>query len=264
MAGSMVYRTRVADLSAPAMKRFVEGMNKLQPILDNRGFNAVAGYHGAPGWYCWHHQRASWSPRRAVLFLPWHRAYLWHLEQALQDQMAGVALPWWDWTVQRDVPDAYAQPTLSDGAHNPLHNFRARAPATADNPAIDHVTTRAPGRNPRGRLATSQEIADLLKNEKDFAAFSDKLQDFHDRVHVWVGGDMGTVATAAFDPIFYAHHCMIDRIWYLWQLEHGDPKFPQELLDLPLQPFAKTVKDTFDVHDLGYEYALSATPIEIS
>ena len=46
---------------------------------------------------------------QARLFLPWHRAYLWHLEQALQDLVAGVALPWWDWTRDRRIPTAYAE-----------------------------------------------------------------------------------------------------------------------------------------------------------
>ena len=39
----------------------------------------------------------------------------------------------------------------------------------------------------------------------------------HDRVHGYVGGSMGQVPTAAFDPIFWSHHSMVDRIWYLWQ-----------------------------------------------
>lgn len=34
-------------------------------------------------------------------------------------------------------------------------------------------------------------------------------------------GDMGENDTAALDPIFYFHHCFVDRVFWLWQLKHG-------------------------------------------
>ena len=70
-------------------------------------------------------------------------------------------------------------------------------------------------------------------------------------------------ATAAFDPIFFAHHCMIDRIWYLWQVRHGNGGIPGDLLDLELIPFGKRVSDVLDVQALGYEYAQTATEVPI-
>jgi tyrosinase len=73
---------------------------------------------------------------------------------------------------------------------------------------------------------------------------------------------MGDVTTASYDPVFFAHHCMIDRIWYLWQVKNGN-RVPQALLDLPLVPFGKTVRDVLDVQLLGYEYARTATDIPL-
>jgi len=70
------------------------------------------------------------------------------------------------------------------------------------------------------------------------------------------GGDMGSVAIAAFDPIFWSHHAMIDRLWYLWQLRHGVANIPPDYLDMPLAPFAFTVRQVLDVRALGYEYAV--------
>jgi len=57
--------------------------------------------------------------------------------------------------------------------------------------------------------------------DSDWASFSDRLESYHDDVHVWVGGDMVDITTAGYDPVFYAHHCMIDRVWYLWQVKWG-------------------------------------------
>lgn len=41
-------------------------------------------------------------------------------------------------------------------------------------------------------------------------------------------GDMGENETAAFDPIFFLHHCNIDRMLWLWQNKYG------HLTDIPL------------------------------
>ncbi len=53
----------------------------------------------------------------------------------------------------------------------------------------------------------------------------------HNRVHDWVGGewpigqdkfDVGTMerSTSPNDPVFFLHHCNIDRLWALWQQLH--------------------------------------------
>jgi tyrosinase len=45
------------------------------------------------------------------------------------------------------------------------------------------------------------------------------IEEIHGRIHVDVGGSghMGVVPFSAFDPIFWLHHCMIDRLTALWQ-----------------------------------------------
>lgn len=39
----------------------------------------------------------------------------------------------------------------------------------------------------------------------------------HDMVHDSVGGWMGNVPSAAGDPLFFAHHCQIDRLYASWE-----------------------------------------------
>lgn len=43
------------------------------------------------------------------------------------------------------------------------------------------------------------------------------LERMHDGVHVWVGGDMSAVSTAAYDFIFYLHHAYIDLVWEMFR-----------------------------------------------
>ena len=48
---------------------------------------------------------------------------------------------------------------------------------------------------------------------------------------------MSAVPVAGFDPVFWSHHAMIDRLWYLWQLAHPGSLPPAQTLDLALAPF---------------------------
>jgi tyrosinase len=72
------------------------------------------------------------------------------------------------------------------------------------------------------------------KSTKDAMVVS--LETPHNSIHLAVGGfdvgdahlspipgangDMGENNTAGFDPIFYFHHCNIDRVFWLWQRRH--------------------------------------------
>ncbi|WP_218511878.1 tyrosinase family protein [Variovorax sp. dw_308] len=64
------------------------------------------------------------------------------------------------------------------------------------------------------------------------------LESPHNSIHLAVGGfdlpkvmdasplegangDMGENDTAGLDPIFYFHHCFVDRMFWLWQQKHG-------------------------------------------
>ena len=98
---------------------------------------------------------------------------------------------------------------------------------------------------------------------RDFLDFSSALEGLHDRVHIWVGGHMSMIPFASFDPIFWAHHANIDRLWARWQLAHS-PVFPRSYLDRALPPYAMTVRQTMDIHQLGYDYASSTSHVTVS
>jgi tyrosinase len=69
---------------------------------------------------------------------------------------------------------------------------------------------------------------------------------------------MSGVPTSAFDPIFWSHHCMIDRLWHIWQNSSNAMDPPPDLLDTVLVPFPMTVAQVLDIDRMGYEYAVAA------
>ncbi|KAF9629012.1 hypothetical protein BFW01_g10215 [Lasiodiplodia theobromae] len=93
--------------------------------------------------------------------------------------------------------------------------------------------------------------SDVYKDYRNFAtaavggSSNGSLEDFHGNLHVTIGGPgghMSEVEVAAFDPIFWLHHCNIDRILAIWQALHEgfidmSSKNPRERADGPLYPF---------------------------
>ncbi|MCI0534075.1 MAG: tyrosinase family protein [Verrucomicrobiales bacterium] len=43
--------------------------------------------------------------------------------------------------------------------------------------------------------------------------------DLHNLVQRWISGNMGQAASPN-DPIFWFHHCNLDRLWSIWQRQH--------------------------------------------
>ncbi len=244
------HRRSVRRMTGGQLNDFRRAIAAAQEIGDERGFQFWAGIHGLPlPRYCAHNSE---------LFLPWHRAYLYLFEKALQERVPGVTLPWWDWTAEHaeGIPAAYARRRI-EGGKNPLFDGPIQ-PSGRERPGQTR-TSRTPG--PPGSLPTRPEFEEVLA-DNGFLTFQTRLEGIHDGVHVWVGGTMASINTAAYDPIFWAHHCMIDRAWYLWQLRHPGAGIPARLLDRALAPFPMTVRDTLDISALGYDYAASTAAAE--
>ncbi|KAG8427602.1 hypothetical protein J3459_006527 [Metarhizium acridum] len=128
---------------------------------------------------------------------------------------------------------------------------------------------------------SSTRFYDKESQPKDWLS----LEAVHNNIHNWVGGwqfsrpnknsrklwgagHMGSVFMAAFDPLFWAYHCNIDRLTAIWQkLNPGkwfdDPK-SQSQRNNYLSPFHKDTRGTLyrsdDVQDcrvLHYEYDIT-------
>ena len=283
---SVRLRKSVATLTDADLAGLRAALVAMQGISDERGYQHYAGIHGLPlPGYCVHNDAAGILGNLHVgpLFLPWHRAYLYFFELALQDagQDTTVTLPWWDWTTDpaqpSEIPAAYATESVN-GQPNPLFQGpiiaipdsqweAARETLTQDTGTdpgpLPAVTFRQPGALPAAPpgLPTPKDVNAAL-SAANFVDFSQRVEQIHNRVHVWVGGTMSEIPVAAYDPLFYAHHTMIDRLWWLWQLQHPGADPPAQYLNTPQPPFPSlTTGGTLNINSLGYEYALAKVPL---
>jgi tyrosinase len=250
------YRRNAARLTPGQLKSLRDAFKAVQGIGDDRGYAYHAGIHGLPL------PIGCDNAHGSVYFLPWHRAYLYFFERALRDQVADASLPWWDWQVGTDrpaqIPAEYSKKTV-DRRPNPLASAAVSKLALQQGGnRVPAKTVRAPGSPGAPSLPRVGEVKSLFALA-DFADFTDQVEGLHNRVHGWVGGHMGEIAYAAFDPIFWAHHCMIDRLWRIWQLRHPGSGPPAAILDEALPPFRMTVRRTLSVTALGYDYAVASS-----
>jgi tyrosinase len=255
------HRLSVFNLTPEQLAALREGIAKMQAARDNRGFAALAGIHGWPQYRCQHTQEGG---PQATLFLPWHRAYLYEFELALQEQNAQARLCWWDWPASREVgvPPAYAAEAV-DGQPNPLALGAMPTDVPNRPPDWKAHTVRTPAKP--AELPTAGEVEEVLA-KSDYFDFELALEtQLHNAVHGWVGGSMSDITTAAYDPLFWAHHTMVDRLWSLWQSQHASPGPPPDTYATSLGFSAQlTVGSVLDTASLGYDYAASIQHVEVA
>ena len=190
-------------------------------------------------------------------FLPWHRYFLLLVEERLQKvaNNDNLTIPYWDWTTdygnncsvcRNDLVGAMDE--AKDGRLSKNSPFRKWKVVCTDTSTMcdgttgsdyleRHIRDWAPLPNAR-QIKELLDIIDYDRIEKNsgfgferFQSFSGKTSDsfrssleydYHNMVHVWVGGAMSSTRTASNDPLFFLHHCNVDRIFETWLQKHAD------------------------------------------
>jgi len=245
---NVTVRKSVYDLTGSEVAALRKAFAQLQAITDNRGYQYIAGLHGLPEYYC---------PHGNLSFLIWHRPYLLMFEQALQAVEPGIALPYWDWTserTQRDgIPQIFADATYTDadsGQEVPNPLFQAAISYT--NPNNWTRTFRDLGA--ASLLSSLKPFVEQANRVTNYDRFSPDLEQPHNGLHGWVGGTMGTVPYSAFDPIFWVHHCFVEKLFCDWQDRTG-ADLSTSIAGQVLAPFNKTTDSVWNYRELGYRYA---------
>jgi tyrosinase len=268
----------------PKLRRSLHGMAPNDPILQTwrDGVRLLKAASGNVSWasFATIHGDANdfnLCPHGNWYFLPWHRAYLLSYERAVR-QLTGnndFALPYWDWTEDRQMPPAFVEPTFN-GQPNPL--FEPQRSATPTDSLPD--STVGPGiisgilvESPFETFGTSRPVGQNNLDQSwincEFCGTTGTLEGTpHNLVHVFVGGIMGQ-ANSALDALFMMHHCNIDRIWWMWTQGGGsdssDPlwsgmTFQNNFFNPDGTPYSPKVSDLLIPEPLGYTYVDTPLP----
>jgi len=186
-------------------------------------------------------------------FLPWHRAYLFNLEQKIRRVLnePAFALPYWDWTKNPALPQWYW------GEDNPLSNT-TRLQEPGDVMPADFLEI-----GPILRARTFRHFGGRKRTPGDLQVEGTLEQSAHNNVHNWTGGEMASFDGAGNDPVFQSHHGQIDRIWDIW-LKQGEgrsnPDDPEWLerafwfYGLNGTPEFSFVCEVLKTKNLGYDF----------
>ncbi|TQD92087.1 hypothetical protein C1H46_022319 [Malus baccata] len=177
------------------------------------------------------------------LFFPFHRYYLYFFEKILGKLINDptFALPFWNWDspAGMPLPAIYADP--KSPLYDKLRSAQHQPPTLVDldyNGTEDNVSKETTI-NANLKIMYRQMVSNS-KNAKLFFGNPYRAGDEpdpgggsiegtpHSPVHLWTGDntqpnfeDMGNFYSAGRDPIFFAHHSNVDRMWSIWKTLGG-------------------------------------------
>ncbi|HEY4942003.1 MAG TPA: tyrosinase family protein [Rhizomicrobium sp.] len=160
-------------------------------------------------------------------FLPWHRMYVYFFERIIRKVLNDptFTLPYWDYTSasHRAVPPDFLSPSSGNALYRPDRNDGSGG--TANVKGGQPIDFGIPAPSPLDtdfQSAMAETTYSPSGAKQGFCMNLDQGLHGND-VHVLTGNTvgMGRVPWAANDPVFYTHHCNIDRIWASWNRNGG-------------------------------------------
>jgi hypothetical protein len=198
-------------------------------------------------------------------FLPWHRAYLYYFERLIQtlSQNLNFRLAVWDWENHPEVPSFYNVPALLPKFDSGCTYCRGGI-----NIVVPPDTLTAWLQSPPAQSTTF--IGKPPSDDPTATTQGTAAGDYpHGYVHDNSGWLMGDLSVAAFDPIFFAHHANIDRLWDYWcqfyrnNKDYADffsyqqfPAGPWIFYDTKTKQYVSVkATDMLQLDGLGYSYS---------
>ncbi|CAJ1961614.1 unnamed protein product [Sphenostylis stenocarpa] len=279
-------------VDATYLQNYQEALRRMKalPLNDPRSFTQQANIHCA---YCdgAYHQVGfpdlDFQVHSSWLFFPFHRWYLYFYEKILgsliKDLDPNFSLPFWNWDSPNGmpIPAMYSDP--KSPLYDPLRNANHKPPKLVDldyngvedqSSAQQQISTNLT--TMYRQLVSSSKTPTLFfgsayRAGEDSDPGGGTVENIpHGPVHIWTGDntqpnleDMGSLYSAARDPIFYSHHTNVDRMWSIWKKLGGkrsDIKDPDWLesgflfYDENKNLVRVKVKDCLDTRRLGYVY----------
>lgn len=201
---------------------------------------------------------ATFCPHGNWFFLPWHGGFTLMVEEWIREitGFKTFAMPYWDWAVSPDFPEAFYTP------ESPL--FYPNRDVYEGSIADIAFT----GFEVINRILALQSFIAFggAESENQRPAFMPGMGLLesvpHGYIHQWTGAAMAGI-NAPRDPLFLVHHAAIDRIWQSWnqlgQLNPTDLAFTNYIFSNQFRKFDGSflefrVSDLSDWKNTNYRY----------
>ncbi|XP_050399404.2 uncharacterized protein LOC126816704 [Patella vulgata] len=262
---------RLTDDERSAFHQAVNALKYDTSVTPNR-YDAIASLHTGT---------ASLVAHGGPLFPSWHRIYLLMFERALQEKVPGVCLPYIDNTIESEVDVNEISHLFSEDFAGTANGVVTSGPfanwTTPVGPLTRNVGNQAV---PMSKLQLdgimSRNSMEEINEPSENAEFS--LEFNHGAFHIFIGGHMENLDRASFDPLFFLHHCYIDKVWQLFREKLRsigvDPNIYPEMSNTPSLQIANALlgfgnvtasesySDIFELYD--YEPAPECSQINPS
>ncbi len=229
----------------------------VQKLVDDGKYKALINIHVNMS----HNMHGSMGLTGMLRFLAWHRRYILEFERALvaADKVLRpaatipVCLPYWHWVDPFPMwLDDFLPAKRPDNNQTPAARRKQAPPEKPLQADEDYILNGFAAQMPG-------VIAD------DYTRFTYGLEGWgkrqngsslpaHNHVHDWVGGIMSNTSYSPTDPIFWLHHAEVDRLWYLWQLQHTTAHPALTGSSRIMDPWAEDYDALHSVEALGYVY----------
>ena len=258
------------DPSDPLLGKYAQAVKALHdlPANDPRNWRNQALIHMN---FCPHTVNGS----IATDFLHWHRHYITNFELICGAEIndPSFALPYWNWSANLGrIPDAFFD--LDDPNVEHLKD-----PSNASSPKWGGPVTTVGTRNlskgqglqddPRWGVFFTQPRIDGIQALSDYGLYYRRLEGSpHNATHTIVGANNGHMFDfmSPLDPIFWLHHCNVDRLWAQWQAAgNATPAlsntYDGQFVDANKQPVMATSANALHIADFNYTYDVLSGPV---
>lgn len=219
----------------PKVRRDVQKMTPTDRFFTDYA-DAITAMHNLPSsdQRNWRNQaliHLNHCPHGMINFFPWHRWYIYYYESICAELIGNpdFTLPYWNWAGNGGtIPDLFY--SISPAPTKALNVTYWKDPSNASSPnwgggvEVKTIGVRSLKEGQGVQAATpnmfDQAALDTDLDTSDFTTLWHNVEGGpHNNAHVIVGGWTGHMGNgmSPLDPIFWLHHCQVDRMWAIWQ-----------------------------------------------